>query len=80
MATGSLRIAPPVAERPGLLGWARRNLFPTPFDAALTLLILLFLLWVTVASIALTLRAGRAGARANAKASAPEATRPEPAR
>jgi hypothetical protein len=41
---------------------------------------LLFLLWVTVASIALTLRAGRAGARANAKASAPEAARPEPAR
>ena len=41
---------------------------------------LLFLLWVTVASIALTLRAGSAGAKANAKASGPEAARPEPAR
>ncbi len=41
---------------------------------------LLFLLWVTVASIALTLRAGRAGAKANANASGPEAARPEPAR
>ena len=41
---------------------------------------LLFLLWVAVASIALTLRAGRAGAKASAKASGPDAARSEPAR
>lgn len=46
MATDSLPLAPPVAERPGPIGWARRNLFATPFDIALTILIALFLLWI----------------------------------
>jgi general L-amino acid transport system permease protein len=46
MATETLSLAPPVAERPGPLGWMRRNLFATPFDIALTLLVLLFLVWV----------------------------------
>jgi general L-amino acid transport system permease protein len=46
VATESIRMAPPVAERPGVVGWMRRNLFATPFDAALTLLIVLILAWV----------------------------------
>ena len=46
MATESLPLAPPVAERPGPIGWARRNLFATPFDIALTALIALLLVWV----------------------------------
>lgn len=46
MATETLPLAPPVAERPGPLGWMRRNLFATPFDAALTALIVLLLLWI----------------------------------
>ena len=39
MATESLPMAPPIAERPGPIGWMRRNLFATPFDIALTLLV-----------------------------------------
>jgi len=46
MATESLSLAPPIAERPGPIGWMRRNLFATPFDIALTLLILLVLAMV----------------------------------
>jgi general L-amino acid transport system permease protein len=46
MATESLGMAPPIAERPGPIGWMRRNLFATPFDIALTLLIALLILWV----------------------------------
>jgi general L-amino acid transport system permease protein len=36
---------PPVA-RGGPVGWIRRNLLATPFDAALTVLTLLFLAWI----------------------------------
>ena len=46
MATESVPLAPPIEERPGPLGWMKRNLFATPFDIALTLLIVLFLVWV----------------------------------
>ena len=38
MATESLSMAPPITERPGPIGWMRRNLFATPFDIVLTLL------------------------------------------
>ena len=40
MATESIPMAPPVAERPGPIGWMRRNLFATPFDTVLTLLVI----------------------------------------
>ena len=43
MATESIPMAPPVAERPGPIGWMRRNLFATPFDTALTLLVIVVL-------------------------------------
>ncbi len=46
MATESLSMAPPIAERPGPIGWMRRNLFATPFDIILTLLVLLVLIAV----------------------------------
>jgi general L-amino acid transport system permease protein len=47
VATESLTtIAPPVQERPGPIGWMRRNLFATPFDMALTALIVLLLVWM----------------------------------
>ena len=46
MATESLSMAPPIAERPGVVGWIRRNLFATPLDIALTLLVLLVLFMV----------------------------------
>jgi general L-amino acid transport system permease protein len=45
VATESLPIAPPVAERHGPIGWMRRHLFATPFDTALTILVVLFLAW-----------------------------------
>ena len=43
MATESIPMAPPVAERPGPIGWMRRNLFATPFDTVLTLLVIAIL-------------------------------------
>ena len=43
MASESLPIAPPLAERHGPIGWMKRNLFATPFDIVLTLLVLLVL-------------------------------------
>lgn len=43
MATESIPMAPPVAERPGPIGWMRRNLFASPFDTALTLLVVVVL-------------------------------------
>src|SRR6476620_8340533 len=46
MATESLSLAPPLAERPGLIGWLRRHLFATPFDIILTLLVILVLFMV----------------------------------
>lgn len=46
MATESLPLAPPAAERHGVVGWIRRNLVATPTDTALTIGILLLLLWV----------------------------------
>ncbi|MFL5335225.1 MAG: amino acid ABC transporter permease [Geminicoccaceae bacterium] len=46
MATETLPMAPPLAERQGPIGWMRRNLFATPFDIALTLLVLLVLAMV----------------------------------
>lgn len=46
MATESLPLAPPLAERSGPIGWMKRNLFATPFDMALTALIALVLVWV----------------------------------
>jgi general L-amino acid transport system permease protein len=46
MAAESLSMAPPLAERPGVVGWLRRNLFGTPFDIALTLLVLLVLFMI----------------------------------
>ena len=36
----------PPANTIGALGWARKNLFATPFDAALTLLTLIFVFWI----------------------------------
>jgi general L-amino acid transport system permease protein len=38
-------LAPP-AQNVGVVGWARRNLFATPFDTALTVLIALLLAWI----------------------------------
>ena len=46
MATESLPMAPPIAERSGPIGWMKRNLFATPFDIALTLLVVLVLAMV----------------------------------
>ncbi len=46
MATESISMAPPVAERPGVIGWMRRNLFATPFDIILTLLVIVVLVLV----------------------------------
>ena len=46
MASESLPIAPPLAERHGPIGWMRRNLFATPFDSALTILVLLLLVMI----------------------------------
>jgi general L-amino acid transport system permease protein len=46
MATESLSMAPPIIERSGPIGWMRRNLFATPFDIILTLLVLLVLIAV----------------------------------
>lgn len=46
MATESLSMAPPITERSGPIGWMRRNLFATPFDIILTLLVLLVLIAV----------------------------------
>ena len=43
MATESLPIAPPLAERHGPIGWMKRNLFATPFDIVLTLLVIVVL-------------------------------------
>ena len=43
MATQSIPMAPPAAERPGPIGWMRRHLFATPFDTALTLLVVVLL-------------------------------------
>ena len=37
-------ILPPVTERPTAIGWLRRNLFDSPFNTVLTLLIVL-LVW-----------------------------------
>jgi general L-amino acid transport system permease protein len=36
-------LAPPLSERPTVIGWLRRNLFSTPFNCVLTILILLLL-------------------------------------
>ena len=38
--------ARPPASDGGALGWARRNLFSTPFNAALTILVLALLAWI----------------------------------
>ncbi len=46
MATESLPLAPPIAERHGPIGWMRRNLFATPFDIVLTLLVLVVLVMI----------------------------------
>jgi general L-amino acid transport system permease protein len=40
-------VLPPIAERPNVLGWLRRNLFNSPLNSVLTLLIL-WLLWETL--------------------------------
>ena len=40
MATETLPLAPPLDRAAGPIGWMRRNLFATPFDVALTLLVL----------------------------------------
>jgi general L-amino acid transport system permease protein len=40
-------LAPPISERPTVLGWLRRNLFSTPFNSILTILILI-LIYVTM--------------------------------
>src|SRR5215217_110406 len=39
-------VLPPPTQAVGVIGWARRNLFATPFDAVLTILIALLLAWV----------------------------------
>ncbi|MDX6749110.1 amino acid ABC transporter permease [Geminicoccaceae bacterium 1502E] len=41
------KLLPPVRERVGALGWARRNLFSTPFNSVLTVLIA-YLLYVSI--------------------------------
>ena len=43
MATQSIPMAPPAAERSGPIGWMRRHLFATPFDTVLTLLVVAIL-------------------------------------
>ena len=46
MATQSVPMAPPIEERPGPLGWMKRNLFATPMDTALTVVVALLLVWI----------------------------------
>ena len=40
-------VLPPIIERPNLIGWLRRNLFNSPLNSILTLLIA-WLLWETL--------------------------------
>ena len=40
-------VLPPASERLGAISWLRRNLFATPFDTVLTLLIL-YIAWITI--------------------------------
>ena len=44
-ASEAPRMTPPVSDR-GIIGWARANLFATPRDTILSILVLLLLVWV----------------------------------
>jgi general L-amino acid transport system permease protein len=51
MATGEISaptLRPPIVERLGVLGWMRRNLFNSPFNSVLTVLLVAFLAWTLV--------------------------------
>ncbi|MFO1067035.1 MAG: amino acid ABC transporter permease [Geminicoccaceae bacterium] len=39
---------PPVSERPTLVGWLRRNLFSSPVNSVISILLILLLLWIIV--------------------------------
>ena len=43
---GSLPSLPPPSEAQGVLGWLRRNLFSTPGNSVLTVLLLAVLAWL----------------------------------
>lgn len=46
--TPSADLAPPISERQDIVGWLRRNLFNSPLNSLLTLLILALILYCTV--------------------------------